>query len=227
MSEYEYPGDELGIFAHAHNWKNYFRTFLQPHIRGQVMEVGAGIGTTTAVLHSGSEDPWICLEPDAALLQRLRTNIATLPKHENIEIRQGTLSEIDDAFDTILYIDVLEHIEDDRSEMIEAARHLNPGGSLIVLAPAHAMLYSEFDKAIGHFRRYTARTLREVAPEGVVEKRVFYLDALGMLLSLANRAILRRDLPSLANITFWDRFVVPVSKILDPKVGKPSGFLTF
>lgn len=66
----------------------------------------------------------------------------------------------DSRFDTILYIDVLEHIADDRAELVEAARRLNPGGYLVVLSPAHQWLFTAFDAAIGHVRRYTAKSLR-------------------------------------------------------------------
>ncbi len=224
MSEYEYPGDELGIFAHAKNWKQYFRSHLSPYIRGDVIEVGAGLGTSTAALHAGDETRWLCLEPDGELLDQLRSNVSAIPGSDNIDVCPGTLADVDGLFDTVLYIDVLEHIEDDHAEIAAAADHLRPGGLLVVLAPAHAFLYSAFDRAIGHYRRYNARSLRGAVPGSMAEIRVFYLDSLGMLLSLANRALLRRDLPSVSNIMFWDRFVLPCSRVVDPlllrKVGR-------
>ena len=83
------------------------------------------------------------------------------------EIRCGTTGDLapDEMFDTALYIDVLEHIEDDTAEVARVCRHLAPGGHLIVLVPAHQALYTPFDAAIGHFRRYTMRQLLAVAAE--------------------------------------------------------------
>ena len=68
----------------------------------------------------------------------------------------GSLRTFSDSpcFDCILYIDVLEHIEDDRAQIDAAARLVRGGGHVVILSPAHHWLFSEFDKSIGHFRRY-------------------------------------------------------------------------
>jgi 2-polyprenyl-3-methyl-5-hydroxy-6-metoxy-1,4-benzoquinol methylase len=72
------------------------------------------------------------------------------------EPRYGSTETLgpEERFDTALYIDVLEHIRDDQTEVARVGRHLTPGGHLVVLAPAHQALYTLFDAAIGHFRRY-------------------------------------------------------------------------
>ena len=67
----------------------------------------------------------------------------------------------------MLYIDVLEHIEHDLDELARAASHLAPGGHLVVLAPAHQALFSDFDRAIGHYRRYNRAGLQKLAPAGL------------------------------------------------------------
>jgi 2-polyprenyl-3-methyl-5-hydroxy-6-metoxy-1,4-benzoquinol methylase len=69
-----------------------------------------------------------------------------------------------EVFDAVLYVDVLEHIADDLSELRRAAVHLRPGGVLVILVPAHPRLYSAFDAAIGHYRRYTKSMLITVVP---------------------------------------------------------------
>lgn len=133
----------------------------------------------------------------------------------------GTLADLDEAltYRTILYIDVLEHIEDDRAEMQIAASRLAPGGYLVVLSPSFQFLYSEFDRQIGHWRRYTKATLEDAMPSSLVRAKLVYLDSVGMLLSLGNRLLLRAGQPSEAQIRLWDRRVVPVSRILDPLLG--------
>jgi 2-polyprenyl-3-methyl-5-hydroxy-6-metoxy-1,4-benzoquinol methylase len=119
-------------------------------------------------------------------------------------------------FDTIIYIDVLEHIENDREELKGAAAHLREGGRIIVLAPAHQWLFTPFDAAVGHFRRYDRPMLRNLSPVGLHLERLIYLDSLGLLLSLGNRILLKQAKPTKAQIHFWDRWVVPASRVLDP-----------
>ncbi len=118
---------------------------------------------------------------------------------------------------------MLEHIEADRDEVAAAAARLRPGGHLLVLAPAFQQLYSEFDRAIGHYRRYTAATLQALTPPRLAVVHVRYLDSLGACLSAANRLILSKSMPSLANIMFWDRLVVPVSRVADLALGRLVG----
>jgi SAM-dependent methyltransferase len=121
-----------------------------------------------------------------------------------------------DQFDCILYIDVLEHIEDDLGEMQHAATHLAPGGTLVVLCPAFPVLFSELDRALGHYRRYTKRTIAAVFPQSLERLELFSLDALGMLASLANRLFLRQSAPNEAQVRFWDGRIIPISRLLDP-----------
>ncbi len=132
--------------------------------------------------------------------------------------RVGTTEDLvaSECFDTILYIDVLEHIDDDRGELTRAAAHLKPGGHVIVLSPAHQFLYAPFDRAIGHFRRYSRSSLRAAAPAGLHETRLVYLDSVGLLASAANRLLLSQSMPTESQILAWDRLMIPLSRLLDP-----------
>jgi SAM-dependent methyltransferase len=218
MSNYDYVGTELELFADARRWKGYLRRKIAPYLGPEVLEVGAGIGTTTAALCDGKAQRWVCLEPDANLAARLRDAIAagTLPLC--CEATIGTVDTVPEspAFDTALYIDVLEHIEDDRMELERVARRLKPGGRVVVLAPAHPFLYSPFDRSIGHFRRYTRRTMSDLRPPGLEFVAVRYLDSVGLLASLGNRLLLRQGMPTAGQVAFWDRVLVRASESFDP-----------
>lgn len=218
MSEYTYVGSELDLFAHAVNWKAYFHARLAPYIQGDVLEIGAGIGGTTRTLCDGRQRSWLCAEPDAEMAQRLRDTARDEPFPLTPEVLAGGLVDLDPQrrFDAILYIDVLEHIEDDRGELERAREFLKPGGKLVVLSPAFQFLYSPFDAAVGHHRRYTARTLAAVMPAGVERVRLFYLDSVGMLTSLVNRFVLKQGTPDIDQIKLWDRVIVRVSRFVDP-----------
>ncbi len=221
MTQFAYVGGELEIFEKAVRWKRYWSRQIAPYIRGGVLEAGAGIGANLRVFASLNFRTWTCLEPDRNLLEQLR---AALPDPSRYEAVAGTLEDLPGRrFDAILYIDVLEHIQDDRAEMARAAAHLNPGGSVIVLAPAHPWLYTPFDAAIGHFRRYTKKSLAAACPPELRLEKLMYLDTVGLAASLANRILLKSAMPSYAQIQTWDRLMVPVSRILDPLLGYRCG----
>jgi hypothetical protein len=222
---YTYVGTELDLFAAADNWKRYVYRQLGPYLGRDVLEVGAGHGATTRVLCQGGVDRWVCLEPDAVLADRLIVAIGTGELPDCCQVRIGTLADVGelDRFETILYADVLEHIADDRAELVHAADRLLPHGHLIVLAPAHPWLFTPFDQAIGHYRRYTRNTLRAAAPKELALVRLAYLDAIGMLASLGNRVVLKSSMPSARQIAIWDRLMVPLSRLADPALGYTLG----
>jgi SAM-dependent methyltransferase len=221
VSQIEYVGDELTLFSEAHNWKRYLADRLTPYIAGDVLEVGAGLGATTRTLSTAQAvKTWTCIEPDPHLADGLNTAVAKLAVEFPIRTAVGVLADLDPSvmFDTILYIDVLEHIEDDRAEAKLAAKHLRAGGNLVVLCPAFQFLFSNFDTAIGHFRRYNRTTLRSVKPSSLTERTSFYMDSVGVLASLLNKAALRQSLPTKQQVAAWDRIMVPTSRLADPLV---------
>ena len=226
MTESHYIGQELSIFALAINWKRYYSARIRPHLTGEVLEVGAGLGANTRFLKSRAVSSWTCIEPDASMVEEMRAGFAKdgLLSDCVLEARTTESMGNDRRFDAILYLDVLEHIEDDRAELDRAARLLRPGGKIIVLAPAHQWLFTAFDSSIGHYRRYNRRSLQAIAPDGCRLVSLSYLDSVGMLASLTNRIFLRQPMPKESQILLWDRVLVRLSRIVDQvslhRVGK-------
>lgn len=222
---YHYVGSELELFAEATRWKAYFRAQLAPYLGLDVLEVGAGLGGTTRLLCRGTERRWVCLEPDPGLADRLKTSIGDGSLPDCCRVAVGTIAEAAalGPFDTLLYIDVLEHIADDRGELARAAEALAPGGHLVVLSPAHNWLFSPFDRAIGHHRRYSRRGLRALTPESLELVRLVYLDSVGLLASLGNRLLLRSPMPTAAQVRLWDRVLIRLSRRLDPMLAYGVG----
>jgi SAM-dependent methyltransferase len=227
MADYEYPGSELELFAEARHWKAYLRQQISPVLRGDVLEVGAGIGATTEVLHNQSVASWTCLEPDRRLFDRLDDTLRRLAALRPSALRAvpGTLADLPphQTFDALLYIDVLEHIDDDRGELARAIERTRPGGVVVVLSPAHQWLFSEFDAHVGHCRRYDARRLRTIAPTGSRVEALKYLDSAGLLASIGNRCVLRASLPTASHIRTWDTVLVRTSRVIDPWFGYRLG----
>jgi len=218
VNTFHYAGQELDLFVHARNWKRYWASQLCPFVRGDVLEVGAGIGSNTALIKTCAAGvrSWTALEPDPTLVNKLEQTLSADPATADCIVRTGITRSIDTSsrFDTLLYIDVLEHIEYDREEMETAANLLRPGGRIVVLSPAHQWLYTPFDEAIGHFRRYNKASLKACAPSGCKMVRLQYLDSVGLLASLGNH-FLQQKQPKLSQILFWDRYLVRASKVVD------------
>ena len=215
MTEFKYVGSELDLFAAVRHWKSYWSAEVRRFIRGDVLEVGAGIGSNTRYLDTGGLGRFVCLEPDAQLVGRLAEDLRG--EARKYEVICGTLESLpcQEQFDTICYIDVLEHIENDAAELNRAAAQLRRGGRVIVLSPAHQWLFTPFDAAIGHFRRYTKATLPSISGTGLEVESCRYLDSAGMAASAANLWFLKQSMPTRQQLHIWDTFLVPASRITD------------
>ena len=221
MTNYSYIGSELELFSEARNWKAYYRQSIQKYLGAEVLEVGAGIGSTTEFLCRGNHQRWLCLEPDPQLAKTLNSYIASGSLPNCCELKVGTLLDLSpkEKFDNIIYIDVLEHIKDDKLEIKKAYNHLKQGGFLVVLAPAHQWLFTPFDEAIGHYRRYNKRMLKAIIPSDELKCiSLRYLDCVGLIASLGNRLLLKSKMPNKQQILVWDKVMVPISKIVDPLI---------
>jgi SAM-dependent methyltransferase len=218
VNEFHYVGSELDLFAAASNWKSYWSRRIGRYISGDTLEVGAGIGSNTSFLSSAGSGRWVCLEPDPGLVAQLDKNLREMGGVHRYENVCGTLQSLDEgeSFDTIVYIDVLEHIENDADELKMAGTRLRPGGRVIVLSPAHQSLFTPFDAAIGHFRRYNRSSLRKVSPPDLQLEALFYLDACGIVASAANQLLLKQSMPTKAQIGVWDKWIIPASRVIDP-----------
>lgn len=215
----DYIGQELDLFSHAANWKRYFARQFAPYVNGRVLEAGAGMGVNASYLWNERVHEWTFLEPDARLLGQVPERVRH-PELRKARRINGTTASLppDERFDTILYLDVIEHIEDSKGELRRAFDLLAPGGHLLILVPAFNYLYSPFDKAIGHFRRYDRSILRAELPPELIRVKTRYLDSLAFFLSLANKWFLTRSSPTLKQVLFWDRVIVPLSHFSDPLV---------
>jgi SAM-dependent methyltransferase len=211
-----YIGSELELFAQAGNWKRYWGSIIRPHLGDCILDVGAGIGETAKMLASPHHKRWLCLEPDRRMAEQIAHRISSGDLPPNCEVRAGTIDDIVERdFSAVLYIDVLEHIRNDREELYKATERLRPNGRVVVLAPAHQWLYSPFDRAIGHIRRYSLSTLRVLTPPELSEESGIYLDSVGLLASLANRFVLKSQMPTARQIAIWDGVMVPISRLID------------
>jgi SAM-dependent methyltransferase len=128
---------------------------------------------------------------------------------------------------TIVCLNVIEHIEDDGKAVTNLARALQPGGHLLVIVPALELLFNDLDRLAGHHRRYSRSLLRSRLTEAGLEiVRCDYFNSIGGLGWLANRALRHKSLNDKAvnsQISLFDKWLVPLSRLADPATRKVFG----
>ena len=210
MDKIFYDGWELKYFDRAINFRNYQFDILKKYIKGIVAEVGPGNGSFLKY--------YIPLAEQIDLYEPSNNFIDNLNKIKNqkTSIINNNFTQKDNAYDTILYLDVLEHIENDENELEIAFKSLKTGGALIVNVPAFQHLYSQFDKDIDHFRRYSKNDLKKLTNKFKFSKtKLIYYDSIGYFLSIGSKLITKNYLNNFEKkIKIWDT-LMPISKIID------------
>ena len=180
-----YPGKELEIFDKAHFWRNYTYLLVKKFIGKKILEVGAGIGSFTEIYIK--EKSYITLsEVDNFNYQTLKKKFNL---QKNVKVENKLIQQFNETFDTVLYISVLEHIENDKKEITDAIEKFENKGHLIICVPAHNYMYSNFDKEIGHFRRYDMNFFDTLNLKNANIKTSFFIDSFGHLLYFLNKLL--------------------------------------
>ena len=207
-----YPGKELEIFDKAHFWRNYTYLLVKKFIGKKILEVGAGIGSFTKIYIKEKFDITLS-EIDSFNYETLKKNYNSL---ENVKVENKFLQQFNETFDTIFYISVLEHIENDKKEITDAIEKLEDKGHLIICVPAHNYMYSNFDKEIGHFRRYEMNFFDTLNLKNANIKKSFFIDSFGHLLYFLNKLLFSKEIyPSKLKVFIWDKIFIPITYIID------------
>lgn len=206
-----YPSEATEKFDNAKFHRKYCMSFVKKFIQGEVLEVGAGCGSFTRD-YFNSDLNITLTETDQKNYEDLKKFFY---KKNNVTISNNKIFDIDKKFDTILYLHVLEHIEEDRKELENAYEKLKKGGRLIIMVPKHQKLYSNFDKAIGHFRRYELDFF-EKNLINLERKLLISLDSVGYILYFLNKIFFKNEtFPSYLKIFIWDKIFTPFTILLD------------
>ena len=153
---------ELEVLSSMPNYYSWIMETFAPLVRGRVVEYGAGKGTISERLAPLAEK-LILVEPLANLAAVIRAKFRDDPKVEVAEVglEQHTATIGDGAVDTVVMVNVLEHIQNDREVLFQLCRILRPDGHLLIFVPALRGLMSKLDLLFGHFRRYHRAELLE------------------------------------------------------------------
>ena len=218
----DYTGTELGALSAAKNYHRWILSKFEPYLGNKVAEVGAGIGTVSKLLLRSPGRSLTAFEPSPNmfpyLAERLRGETRAHAINDCFEPRY-----VPDGVESVVYTNVLEHIADDRGELAKAREALQLGGHLLVFAPAHEWLYSDFDRRIGHVRRYTKRGLVDlVQSTGFDLVKAQFFDIVGILPWYLTFVLLKGH-PRPASVFLYDRIIVPPMRMIESIIAPPIG----
>ena len=199
------------------NYREWIVSYFAPFLAGQAVEYGAGTSNMSEVLipHVDHLD---LVEPHPHSVEKLRSRYAGRTEVRIVQstIEANVTATADESYDTAVMVNVLEHVADDRGALRQLWRVLRGDGALCLFVPAHAMLFSAYDRLVGHYRRYELDRLTKIVSDAgftVIERR--YFDALGVLPWLLTMKLLgnTRISPGLAGL--YDRVAVPVGRRIE------------
>jgi len=214
---------EDGSGADQRRYRAFQLEMMTPYFGRSVLEIGAGLGEFAAQL-SGLERH-VVTDVDPQAVASMAERFADRPEVEArvVDLSQGAV-DLGAPVSTVVAINVLEHIDDDTGALRTLAAVTEPGGRIVLWVPAYMQLYGEFDRAVGHVRRYTPTTLgAAVRHAGLTAEVVKPVNLLG---GIAWWATVRRGgvgSPRPGLVRTYDRFVVPVTRFVERRVTPPFG----
>ena len=204
---------EFAALSEARNYRAAICGLFAPHLSGDILEVGAGIGQMLGdVVTICRPTSVAAVEPDSRFIPALR---AAVPR---AEIWAGSEQDIpvDRRFDAIYAINVLEHIAHDRAELANWNKRIKPGGTVCLLVPARPELYAAIDADFGHHRRYTKRQLEsKLAEAGFVSAKVRYFNMIGYFAWLINFRLLGKRSFDRTSVRAFDRLIFPLCRFFE------------
>jgi hypothetical protein len=205
-----YPGWELKYFDKALNFRRYQFSLIKEYICGQVAEVGPGNGVNLNIYKSLAKKIYL-FEPSQIFIKKLKKY-----KNQKIKIINTVFTKSKNKYNTIIYLDVLEHIKNDSKEIINAYNSLKKNGYLIINVPAFQHLYSKFDEDLMHFKRYSKKDFKKVLHmHKIYNYKMLYFDCLGYFFSALSKIFIKNYKINFGyKILIWNK-LMPLSIFFD------------
>ena len=223
-----YHGRDLEAMDFAVNYHRWILALFRPYLGRRVVEVGAGTGSFSELLLGEAIESLSLVEPSKAMYDQLAERFRQGPRP--VDTYKATFREVADRLryahqpDCVIYVNVLEHIEDDKGELAAVRDVLAAKGRICIFVPALPALYSRFDERLGHFRRYRRTELEgkcQLAGFDVLMSR--YFDALGILPWWLKFTLLRSETMQAGAVSLYDRYVVPLARTAESAFSPPLG----
>jgi SAM-dependent methyltransferase len=219
-----YTGTELDAMAEARNYCRRIMQYFRPYLGPRVVEIGAGTGTfSELLLNSERTVDLVLFEAAANLFPVLRQRFAS----HSVRLHCGFFepSLLGTPPDSIVLVNVLEHVADDTGLLLQIRQCLRPGGYVLLFVPALSWNYGSLDRAFGHWRRYDKRELaRKFDQAGFRVKVMRYVNVMGIASWFFAGRILRQITLKPAQVRWYDRWIIPwsfqVEQICEPPLGQ-------
>ena len=215
-------GFEFRALGEAVNYRRRLVEEFTPWICGCVLEVGAGVGQITSLLRQCSGlKKLVAIEPNIDFAAEFRTHAP------DVELINGTVAGVgaDRAWDAIVSVNVLEHIEGDDAELHRYNQLLKrTTGALCLFVPARPEIYGPIDRDFGHFRRYTRNELRrKLTRAGFAITRLNYFNMVGYFAWWWTFCFLKRRSFDVGAVRFFDRRIFPLANQMERWLRPPLG----
>jgi SAM-dependent methyltransferase len=223
-TSFSYSGSELEAVAEAKNYYDWIIDSFASRIGVRAVEAGAGIGTVSdLILQRALPQSLVLIEPDGGNVAMLRKRFQN---DGRVLVRHGYLEEFASSLnaDSVIAVNVLEHVERDADFLYAAHKALVDKGSLLLLVPALPAIFGSLDHAFDHFRRYTRSGLRKQLLEAGFEiETMHYLNMLGVAAWFVSGRIFHRTTLGRGQVRFYDRCVIPVLRQIETRFRPPIG----
>ncbi len=219
-NEKDVPEDfEFAALNEAHNYRRALIASFAPYMKGDVIEVGSGIGQMTAQLRKIGDIKFLqCIEPNENFCREIRNLFPSQP------LINGTINDVKKTdWNAIVSINVLEHIEDDTLELKKYGELLKArNGIFCLFVPARQEIYAPLDKAVGHFRRYTKKSITDkLVAAGFEIKYIRYYNFAGYFAWGIIFCLMKSKNFNPRSVRFFDRFIFPVVHFVESNLCRP------
>jgi 2-polyprenyl-3-methyl-5-hydroxy-6-metoxy-1,4-benzoquinol methylase len=224
-----YEGRDLEAMSFARNYHRWILDLFRPYLGTRLVEVGAGSGSFSEMLLALGPESLALVEPSG-----MHRQLVEAAKSWQTETRVTTFNDTFDRVaarirdaerpDSIIYVNVLEHVADDEAELRLVRETLCQKGRAFVFVPALSWLYGSFDELVGHRRRYARRELgAKCERAGLRVVKSIYFDAAGVLPWWVKYRVLRSEKMEPGAVKFYDDFCVPALRRIEAAVAPPFG----
>jgi SAM-dependent methyltransferase len=228
---FSYTGRELEAMAEASNYHRWILEVFAPYLGSHLVEVGAGLGSFSELILSHHACETLALvEPSAEMYQQLNARARQMPAHPRIDTYHAGFPEAAPLIkakhspDSVIYVNVLEHIVDDAGELEAIHQTLSDDGRVFLFVPALSWLFGAFDERVGHLRRYTKSDLEEkLRRAGFQILLSNYFDLAGVAPWWIKYRLLKSTKMDPGGVRFYDRYVIPAARRFEAMIRPPLG----
>jgi len=202
----------LRAIALCNNYNIWLFDLLKPYLGKEILEIGCGIGNLT--YYFKNDRKFVAIDKEPKYISYIKLDFADVEVYDCDIVDPKILHEKNYTFNSVICINVLEHIKEDDKALSNMYDLTKKNGNAILVVPAHRFLYGELDKNVEHWRRYTKKELTgKIIRAGYTIKDAFYFNRIGAIGWFVNSKIIKRKKISFVQLLLFDKIVFLLRKI--------------